>query len=290
LEDDTGRFVVLTSGRTGSTFVRLWLDSHPSIRSHGEVFLRAYGAMDGFMHYCRSSPARRIVFAVAGHRRLSRRSWNLPLRTLTRGFLRRLLYDPEHSAPWTDMETWNDYQPRSHDAPEETVGFKLGYSHLRDFSYIGTWLERESVGIVHLVREDPLAQLVSRRTAMARGVFHSTGRVDRVTVELDPDQVLSTLRRMTVARASMSHRFSGPRFLEISYEGFFGESSDSVRSELLGFLGVSRNGVTPPSLRRMNRAPLREMVENWEELVEALSGTQFERYTPPSKEGRPGTR
>ncbi len=274
---ETVPFVVLTSGRTGSTYVRLWLNSHPLIRCHGEVFLRDYGAMDGFMHYCRANPAGRLVFALFGHRRLSRRRWNIPLRSLTRGFLRSLFRDPDHSAPWTDMETWNDYQPRTEEPPAAAVGFKLGYTHLRDFSYLGDWLEGEPVRVVHLVRMDTLAQHVSRRTAVARGRFHSTDRLERVTVRLDPEETLMRLRRIDDARIAMRRRFEGGRYHEISYEGFFGEDADRTREDLLRFLGLEPADVEPPPLLRMNRSPLREIIENYDEVAEALEGTRFQR-------------
>ncbi len=48
-------FMILASGRCGSTFLRLWLNKHPQIRCHGEVFLNHYGAKDGLRNFCQSS-------------------------------------------------------------------------------------------------------------------------------------------------------------------------------------------------------------------------------------------
>ena len=38
MSTQVSRFVIVTAGRTGSTRLRLLLDSHPEIRCHGEVF------------------------------------------------------------------------------------------------------------------------------------------------------------------------------------------------------------------------------------------------------------
>ena len=45
---NNNKFIILTTQRTGSTYLRIWLNKHPNIRSHGEIFLNHYQAPDGF--------------------------------------------------------------------------------------------------------------------------------------------------------------------------------------------------------------------------------------------------
>ena len=100
---DITQAVLLTTQRSGSTFIRLWLNSHPNVRCHSEVFHRLYYAADGFKHYCESRKFRRWAYHFLGPKKKSTNRYNIALNILVKQFLNELYYNPNFSAPWTDM-------------------------------------------------------------------------------------------------------------------------------------------------------------------------------------------
>jgi len=120
-------FVIITTPRTGSTYIRLWLNNHPHIRCHGEIFLRNYHAKDGFKCYCNNNVKRQFLYKVFCNKLFTRLPLNIILNNLVNKFFYSFYNIPTHSGPWTDLNTWNDYQLRNNLDMENSVGFKLMY-------------------------------------------------------------------------------------------------------------------------------------------------------------------
>jgi len=118
------KFVLLTTQRSGSTYVRLWLNSHPDIRCHSEIFFRGYPATDGFRAYCEANRIRQLLYRTLGKHKFTKSPHNIAIKWLIWQFLHNLYHNPTFSAPWTDMttEAWTEYQPRAGSEPEMVVG------------------------------------------------------------------------------------------------------------------------------------------------------------------------
>ena len=281
------KLILLTTQRSGSTYVRLWLNSHPYVRCHSEIFYREYPAADGFKAYCEANRVRHALYRIFGKRKRSRSPRNLPIKWLIGRFLHELYHNPNFSAPWTDMSTeaWIEYQPRKDGSSEKVVGFQLMYDQLANYRPLQEWATRPEVFILHLIRENALKLLISRMVAKKTGEYQFARRKGpRPKVYLDPAKTMFDLSRIMDLRERMRKKFSGNPYLEITYERFFSEYP--VESEkVFAFLGIPKAEMEFPTfLKKLNPSSLEELVENYDEIVTALQGTRYERFLQTPEE------
>lgn len=239
-------FVVLTSPRTGSSWLIDLLDSHPRITAYAELLLPAdtspppdYG--------CRDLP--RFAATLGSRRRITL----VPERIR---YLRRL------------------FAPR---AGIDAIGFKLMHRHVRAHPGLLPFLVVRRTRVINLVRENVLEQLVSWQTAVARGRFksYSGDPLVEVSVHVDVQELSARLarreqRRARSRRALARHRL---RWLDLSYEHILASPEEAL-GRVVDFLGVQPR-VWPASstLVRMNTGSWRASVENANEIEAALAGT-----------------
>lgn len=261
------RFILLATQRSGSTFIRLWLNDHPNIRCHGEVFLRHYQAPDGFRSYCESTLLGDMAIRL---------KWTFLRRFLTNKFLRSLYYNPSHSAPWTDMSRWNEYKPRQDIERERAIGFKLMYDQFDRYPWLLDWIKAENVRVLHLIRVNTLRIILSKLTAEKRKTYHSTSGVSQVKVHVDTETVVSSITEIERSRKRITRKFEGLP----TYSLYYDKLNDYVANpdEILNYLGVPFCPMNPPSLKKLNTSSVEDMVVNFPELVSVLEGTPYERF------------
>ncbi len=275
------KLVLLTTQRSGSTYVRLWLNSHPNVRCHSEIFYREYPAADGFKAYCEANRVRRLLYHTLGKRKWSRSPYNFVIKWLVERFLHNLYRNPKFSAPWTDMTTdaWVEYQPREDGGQEKVVGFQLMYDQLARYSPLQKWAAEPDVSIIHLIRENAVKLLISRIVAKKTGAYQfARKKGPRPKVYLDPTETISELNRIVGLREKMRKKFSNNPYLEITYERFFSEYP--VESErVFAFLGIPKAEMEFPAfLKKLNPNSLEDLVENYDEIAAALRGTPYEQF------------
>lgn len=257
----TVKFVILTTQRTGSTWVRTLLNSHPAIASYGELFLD-YGR--GFPSHAQFAPLDIEFFE----------SW------LTR----------EAAAPsplsrarlsWRYLDLLYSRVRR-----KEIVGFKLMYSQLKKNPALFGYFLTSRVHVLHLTRRNLLDIVVSNAVAKARGQSHALeGESLRETmVWLDPH---TTRRRIAelerqIAFMKLALRASPLPVHELIYERLRAEP-DGLTSTLR-FLGLdaSQQESLTSSLQKLNSGSKSEMIVNWDELEKSLRDTRFARYLSDS--------
>jgi len=66
-------------------------------------------------------------------------------------------------------------------------------------------------------------------------------------------------------------------YLEISYESLLKNHKDEM-NKTLQFLGVSDNFSLSSNLVKVNPDSIEEIVENFEQVMQALKNTEFENY------------
>jgi len=284
---DRCKFVVLSDSRSGSTFFRLYLNSHPQIRCHGEIFLKTYGAKDGFPNWCRTSFFwTRIAYSLRFYRPLIYK------------FFHELFNNESFSAPWTNMETWNEYQPRVNVEHEKAVGFKLMYGHMEPKSlrykkvpsplkqiikqvkcipFLTRYVKEENFRIVHFIRENPLKIEVSRITAAKTKMYHTVEKRKHSRVFVDPATIKSKLQNILDNQDTYRRVFSNNPYLEMSYERFLTHKSE-MTSKVLDFLQVDDVCGLASSLKKINPDRLEDIISNYDEIKEILSNTPFEKY------------
>jgi LPS sulfotransferase NodH len=283
------KFVLLTTQRSGSTFIRLWLNDHPSVRCYSEIFLRTYSAVDGFKYYCEANVLRKILYYALCRPYLTKSSHNFVSKQLIRKYLNELYFNPYFTAPWTDIITWKDwenYQPRQNLGIERAVGFQLMYDQLDDYEYLKKWVISNNVRILHLVRKNILKLCLSRLVARETGRVHSFEQNTKNTpfrrIFVDPTKILPQMRHILKKREWISAMFASNASVEFSYEDFFSNYT-VVSAKIFSFLGVKNVKLKFPNIEKVNPDSIEELIENYEEIAMTLKGTPFEQFLDQSK-------
>ena len=243
------RFVVLSTQRSGSTWVVDMLTSHPRVVAYSELF------MHGGQGTPRWGQEKDLPY------------WQTFIADKRGGRLAR----PVHL--WRYLGQALEERPGV-----DAIGFKLMYSQLTRISrplMPALWLKR--VRIIHLIRRNALDVVLSKEAGAARqGKLHARDgdQVERVRLNLDTQ---SLLRRMTlhergIAGARVRFRKVGLPYTEVIYEDL--AADEGGFAELFEFLGVEPAPVTS-SLQKLNPTSHEELIENYGEVREALEGTEF---------------
>jgi LPS sulfotransferase NodH len=244
------KFVVLSTQRSGSTWVVDMLNSHPRVVAYSELFMHGgegrpkWGTEQDLLYW-------QTFIAEKGGGRLARQYWLWHY--LGRAFAAR---------PGIDA-----------------VGFKLMYSQLTRISkplMPALWVKRAR--IIHLIRRNALDVVLSKEAGEARpGVLHARDgqAVESVRVRLSTEDLLErmTAHDRAVAGARVRFKRVGVPYQEVVYE-------DLVQDEQAGFDALFRFLEVEPqrvssSLQKVNPTAHEELIENYGEVRDALDGTRF---------------
>jgi LPS sulfotransferase NodH len=240
-------FVVLSTQRSGSTWVVDMLESHPRVVAYSELF----------MHGGKGKPK------WGGEKDLP--YWQT--------------YASGRSRVTKPYLLWRylDQAFRERDGID-AIGFKLMYSQLTRISrplMPMLWLKR--VRIIHLVRRNALDVVLSKEAGAARGGrLHARdgNDVEEVRLNLDTQTLLRrmTLHERAVAGARVRFKKVGLPYTEVVYEDL--AEDESGFAQLFEFLGVDPAPVSS-SLQKLNPTSHEELIENYGEVRAALDGTEF---------------
>ncbi len=271
------KFVILTTQRTGSTYIRLWLNNHPNVRCHGEIFLKNYNAMDGFNYFSNKKINNQFLHYIFCNRISSKLSYNIVLKNLIKSYFDSFYNNHNHSGPWIDMKTWNEYQTRNNPDMDKAVGFKLMYGQLKDYQFLQKWIEDNNLYIIHLIRNNPLRVYISRLLMKKRGVSHSTSRIKDEKVFVNPNTIVSKLNQIVKISELMKKNFTYNPYLEITYEDFFNNYTKTSET-ILDFLGIENCQISMPSLRKTSLNSVKGIIENYEAVVSSLENTLYKGF------------
>jgi hypothetical protein len=276
----TRKFVVLTTQRSGSSYFCFWLNNHPNVRCHSELFLREYSDMDGFRHYCNANLLRKSLYNIFGNKIFVKLPHNLIISNLIKNFYYSLLNNPSHSGPWTDDEDVkfrNHYHPRENPEKDKAVGFKLMYNQLEYYGFLKNLIKSENLYVVHLIRSNVLKMHLSKLTARRRKIWHSVHKVEKAKMWVDPKTILDRLSLIIRSQERMKEFFPDNPYLEIVYEDFF-DNHLEISKKVLDFLGVGQCEIRAPNLKKLNPDSTRQVIENYDEIFAILKGTPYEHF------------
>jgi LPS sulfotransferase NodH len=237
------KFVVLTSSRTGSTWLIDLLNRQPGVAAHGELFLdepRTSPALS-------SRPDGERFIEAYGHAGVAR-----PYRAFS-------------------------YLNALYEAPE-TVGFKLMYGQLRKYPELLAYFAIRRVRIVHLIRRNHLDVIVSEELAKLTGASHVLAgtKYEAPKVFLDPSTLLDRMRkrerRPVQARGLV--RLIGCRQLEVTYEALLDGEQEFAR--VARFLDAGTPATDLQSdLAKRGSPSHRDAISNYDEVCRVLASTPF---------------
>jgi len=249
--------VLLSTQRSGTSWVMDRLTKHPQVGGYGELLLTG----------------------VKG-----RPNW--PPGSDDRPFLAGYV-DERH--PGAGDRVWGHYylfpylehlyEPRR---DLQAVGFKLMYSQLLRYPEILLYLRARKVRVLHLVRANLLDIYLSRESLSKRRGAHARSESKRedVKLELDPAAVVPALRRLERERALVRATLRGFRLptRELIYEDLRADEQSLYGT--LAFLGVAdgRDVELSSSLVKLARTSHRESITNYETIERCLSGTRYEQF------------
>ena len=169
-------FVLLTTQRTGSSWLTTLIDSHPDADAYGELFLPGEGARPPW-----------------GARQVER-FWSARGKLAGSG-----------RAPRRPRATFSylDYLFASN-AEARAIGFKLMYDQAVKYPETLVYCMRNRARVIHLIRPNFLDTVISRELMVARGEAHATSadEVAPARVTLDPASIRRRLQLLELETAS----------------------------------------------------------------------------------------
>lgn len=244
------RFVVLTTQRTGSTWLIDMLNSHPDIDAFSELFLEGaegtptWGGRKDFHFY--------------------------------NSFRKGLL---EHGRQINERDVVNEYLDQLYTERSgcRIVGFKLMYGQAGAHPAIAEYLRDHDARIIHLFRRNLLDILISKEAAAARDLYHSrAARTASTRVELD---LVTLMRRLQEEQRSVEEarrRFpqTSCKFFEVAYEDL--SADRSAFEPVLDFLDAEPcTSLLRSDLKKIIRQPHHLVIGNYRQVKRALKGTRF---------------
>ncbi|UTW60646.1 sulfotransferase [bacterium SCSIO 12741] len=270
------KFVLYSEPRTGSSFLSLWLNNHPEIRSHAEVFLRAQPGQDKFEFYCRNHALRKVLYRVFLNRFTVDMNPGLQ-KNLIRGYLDKMFNDPTFSYPYKEGEDKTHYYPNPRFVTEKWVGFKLMRVQMEFYPVLRDWLQQDDLSIIYLHRENPLKQLISWYQLEQSGQAHSTEKFQAPKVTVDTNQLIKDLHAHQQNHQRNLQLIHRQPHLILSYEELTGDSQKTAQ-RMGDFLGIDFSETPLPSLQKVGKKDWTDAVTNAAEIKDALSQVEFARY------------
>ena len=245
------KFIVLAGRRSGTTLLVTCLDSHPQIECSKEVFSTTrrfrYFQIDrrsSLFYKFRSASMKRKIDYI---------------------FRRQQLIDAFLAEVYIPVDN------------VKAMGSRVSYEQARKYPEILEWIIKNEVSVIHLIRENPVKAIVSHFTAKKRQTFHTTSKVERVTVELSPYNLQQSVIKRMHETERYRNMFKNQRHHEIYYESFIADRDGETR-HILDFLQVDHFVPLTSNLVKQNPDSLKDILENYDEIAQAFKGTVYEKY------------
>lgn len=240
--------IIIGTQRSGSNFLRHCLLSHPSVICDGELLISGTVKTPKFLEDFRW-PAKIYRYVMAG-------AWN-PTRILDQFLLRN-------------------------DAP--VVVFKAMYNQMQSVKVQDFFRQHKEIRIIHLCRDNLLKQYVSKmllgkKRGQKRWRPHSTEKIPTVTTRIAPEMAINSMQKIEAQYQKFESLLSQHHKIEMVYETMIDGQclSEPVTNALCDLLQIEHRKMCC-NFVKVNPNSLRQMIENYDELAEALAGTPYERF------------
>ena len=235
------RAVILTTQRTGSTFLVECLDSHPQVECASEILI---GAAD------RPSPEYRGRFKrVAKIARVFRSGAWRPSHRMERFYT-------EGTAP--------------------VRVFKVMYNQLAHPVASRYLQQHEEIRVLHLRRHNLLKVHVSKLLMPKRARVQVFEPVAAVQIHVDPAEAIASMQAARALYSRYDEFFARHPRLPIAYEELIdgNQLQADTAAKVCDFLGIELQAMHS-RIVKLNPESLREMVTNYDELADAVRRSEF---------------
>ncbi len=241
--DNSGRVraIILTTQRTGSTFLTDCLRSHPEIECSGEI--------------------------LNGDPDEPQPSYRGPFKELVKAFRYA------RSGAWIADRWIRDFYARGN---AKVRCFKAMYNQLSRPLAMRYFRENPEVRVIHLRRENLLKVHVSTLLMSKRRNVQTRSPTDPVWIRVDPGQAIASMREARSVHDRFERVFARHQRLPLAYEDLFAGQNFRAESAhaVCAFLGV-RDHPMHSDILKLNPESLRDMVTNYDELEAAILNSEF---------------
>jgi LPS sulfotransferase NodH len=240
------KFCIFTTQRSGSTWLIKLLNSHPEIRCFDEMLL-----------------------------------YRAPIHRRDPNYVRYFDYRQTRAGlrPWILLEYMDRYFDE-YPGDYPFVGYKIMYDQLVKRMEVFYPLIKQDYKIIHLVRQNFLDILISKKHMNKSKLAHSNVAVKMEKVYLNPKTLMAELGfldfKLRVFRTIVS--LMPNQSIEICYEDLSADKG-KVLSSVLDFIGVTTEAEKlDGEFVKMAKGTYAEKIENYEEVVQRLRGTRFAHF------------
>jgi hypothetical protein len=181
---------------------------------------------------------------------------------------------------WNPVKILENFLARQ-DAP--VVGFKAMYNQLKNPKTHEFLRLHTDIRIIHLRRDNLLKQYVSKmllgKKRETRWQPHSTTNLPVVSTHIVPEAAIDHMEKVLQQFEAFERLLSRHQKIELVYESMIngGCLSNQAASSLCKLLNIENRPMCCDYVK-VNPDKLELMIDNYDELVAALRGTEFERH------------
>lgn len=243
------KFCVITTPRSGSTWLATLLDSHPQIKSFEEPFIW----------------------------RADRPNWT------DTDFPTYYNYktSQKQKSPLTLFRYLDILDSYKAETDFDIIGFKIMYNQIRENPEVMLKLLADNYRIIHLVRQNYFDVIISRAAKKQHRIAHSKQVQSKAKqVEINTAYLIEDLDRCTRNNKLFRRilKLLPLKVLEITYESMQ-QDYNQVLCSVANFLDVSSDSITFKSdLKRINKGDYAEKISNYDEVLKTLAGSGYKRF------------
>jgi hypothetical protein len=179
----------------------------------------------------------------------------------------------------------------SRQAIHHFYGFEMKPYHFRLIGYSPEdFLNHlDIMGFTHYIildRKNRLRKILSSIIAHQKGGYHADGKIrprlksvnvnlDNVEIDFDSKALLDYLTDYDKQFSELETLLEGKRLLKLNYEEHIQEDPKIAYSRICEFMNIRREEVSV-NLSKTNPFPVKDMIENYNEVKTVLSGTPYE--------------
>lgn len=235
------RAIILTTQRTGSTFLVDCLRSHPEVECAAEI--------------------------LNGQQDDPRSMYRGPFRQAAK--VLQIL----RTGAWLPGPYMDAYFRRG---SAKVRCFKVMYNQVSRPFALRYLVGNEEIRVIHLRRRNLLKVHVSTLLMSKRQRVQATAPTEAVWIKVNPAKAIAAMRSARARYEKYEQAFKRHPCLQLDYESAIGPDgiTEDTRSRICDFLGIARVAMSS-QLMKLNPESLRDMVTNYDELAEAISRTEF---------------
>ena len=268
------KFIILTTQRTGSTYLRLWLNHHINVKSHGEVFLAGYTATDGFSTYLKKKNSllsnyfqNKYLHKIGNNSGLGKLLL-LPIKKYTLDYLDQLYFSQSFPLPFNRFVEEDIYTVKTTDQPQKAIGIKVMWEDLSKNSGITEWINKNNPKFINITRKNKANICISLFMNKKTGIAHTEKAINPDVFEIPPLSFKTCLQNLLYKEQKIEEYLANKDHMAIYYEDFFGPQKETYQKQIQEYLELGTNDLEGDvSIKKVNKNSPSEVITNYDELI-----------------------